>query len=338
MPRTRLRRPPGGLALALVALVGGAGSVGVLASAQQRSDDVGRVPNMEEVLTPNDGPAVNYLLVGSDSREDADAASADADQIGTTEDVTGARSDTIMILRREQDGGAALLSLPRDLWVEIAGTGEEGKINAAYNGGPERLASTISQSLGIPVQHYVEVDFAGFTSLVDQLGGVQICFEFPTRDTRSGLDAQAGCQTLDGTQSLAFTRSRYFEEFVDGDWRMDGRADLGRIERQQQFIREAVTQVLLRVEGNPFALSELITAASSAISVDEQTDPVQAANALRTAANAGLLTYNLDVDGIERNGQSALELLDSSQPVLDYFRGVGPAPVVEVPPPTTAPG
>lgn len=337
MPRTRLRRPPGGLALALVAIVGGAGSIGVLASAQQRSDEVNRVPNMEEVLAANDGPAENYLLVGSDSREEADADSEDSGQIGTTEDVTGARSDTIMILRREQDGGASLLSLPRDLWVEIAGTGEEAKINAAYNGGPERLAATIIESLGIPVHHYVEVDFAGFTRLVDELGGVQMCFYFPTRDTRSGLDAQPGCQTLDGTQALAFTRSRYYEQFIDGDWQMDGRADLGRIERQQQFIREAVTQVLMRVESNPFAINELIGAASSAISVDEQTDPVQAANALRVAANAGLLIYTLDVEGVERNGQSALQLLDSSQPVLDYFRGAGPAPDVEVPP-STVPG
>lgn len=329
-----MRRPPAGLALALAAAVGVAGSAGVLASAQDRADEVERVEDMGDALADNGGEAENYLLVGSDSREGIDEATGESQLTGSEADVTGRRSDTIMILRRDEDGGASLLSIPRDLWVPIAGTGgNEGKINSAYNEGPERLARTITQALGIPIHHYVEVDFIGFTRMVDEIGGVEICFEHPARDTHSGLDVRNGCHRLDGTQALAYTRSRYYEEFIDGDWQKVGVADLGRIERQQLFIRQAVTQVLLEVEANPFALNDLIRAATRSVRIDEGADPVRAANALRAAADTGLQTFTLPVEFIEREGQSALELGPGAEPILDYFRGIGPLP----PPPSTAP-
>lgn len=315
--------------------VGAAGSAGVLVSAQDRADEVERVEDMGDALVQNGGPSENYLLVGSDSREGIDTASGEAEQTGTEAEVTGRRSDTIMILRREEEGGVALLSIPRDLWVPIAGTGgDEGKINSAYNEGPERLARTITQALGIPIHHYVEVDFIGFTNMVDEIGGVEVCFENPARDTHSGLNVENGCQRLDGTQSLAFTRSRYYEEFVDGDWREVGVADLGRIERQQLFIRQAVTQVLLEIESNPFALDPLIDAVGDSIRIDAGANPIKSANALRAAADAGLQTVTLPVEFIERDGQSALELGSGAEPILEYFRGNGPLP----PPSTTVVG
>jgi LCP family protein required for cell wall assembly len=332
MSRNRLRRPPGGLALALAVAVGAAGSAGVLVAAQDRADEVERVADMGDALADNSGPAENYLLVGSDSREGIDESTDNADQTGTESDVTGRRSDTIMILRRDEEGGASLLSVPRDLWVEIAGTGgDEGKINSAYNEGPERLARTITQALGIPIHHYVEVDFVGFTRMVDEIGGVEICFDNPARDTHSGLNVENGCQRLDGAQALAYTRSRYYEEFIDGEWTQVGNADLGRIERQQQFIRQAVTEVLLEVEGNPFALNDLIDAATASVRIDADADPVRAANALRAAADTGLQTFTPPVEFIEVDGQSALELAPNADALLDYFRGIGPLP----PPSTT---
>ena len=120
----------------------------------------------------------------------------------------GGRSDTIMILRRDPDNGASLLSIPRDLWVPIAGTGDDGKINWAYIGGPRRLAETITQALGIPIHHYVEVDFAGFQRLVDEIGGVEICVEYAAEDTNSGLVLQPGCQTLDGSDGPRLSHGR----------------------------------------------------------------------------------------------------------------------------------
>lgn len=317
------------LALALAFVVAAAGSVGVLASAQDRADEVERVDDMGDALAENSGPSENFLLVGSDSREGIDSDASNVGQTGTAEDVVGRRSDTIMILRREEDGGASLLSVPRDLWVDIAGTGEEGKINSAYNDGPQRLAQTITSSLGIPVHHYVEVDFVGFTRMVDEIGGVEMCFWRPARDTHSGLDVEPGCHRLDGEQALAYTRSRYYQEWIDGEWQDVGVADLGRMERQQLFIRQAVSQVLLEIEGNPFALNDLISAAAASVRVDDGTDPVNAANALRAAADTGLNTYQLPVEFSEHDGESALDLTDAAERVLDYFRGVGP------PPPTT---
>jgi LCP family protein required for cell wall assembly len=329
MSRSRLRRPPGALALGLAVLVGAAGSAGVIVSAKDRSEDVTRVAGLEKVLEQqsNDSPAENFLIVGSDSREDVDADDPNAGAIGDTEDAFGRRSDTIMVLRRERNGGASLLSLPRDLWVPIAGTDESNKINSAYNEGAPRLAATVTQALGIPIHHYVEVDFVGFTEMVDQIGGVEVCTMVAAQDTHSGLYLNPGCQVLNGSQALAYARSRHYEEWIDGDWVEDPSADLGRIERQQLFIRTAVESLLRKVESDPFSLGDLIGAATSAVAIDEGLDPVRAADALREAAEQGLQTYSLPVDSVEHGDQLALELLPEAEPILDYFRGVGPAPV-----------
>lgn len=323
---SRLGRAPVGLATALAVAVGAAGTAGILVAADERSDEVKRVPNMAEVLSANDGPTENFLLVGSDTREGIEGDDPNMGAIGDTDEVTGRRSDTIMILRREKEGGAALLSLPRDLWVPIAGDGGEDRINSAYSAGADRLAETITQSLGVPIHHYVEVDFAGFQRLVDAVGGVEICVLFATRDQHSGLALQPGCQVLDGSQALAYARSRHYEEFRDGDWQPDQSADLGRIERQQAFIRTAVGGLLAEVRSDPFALGDLIGAATKSVRIDDATDPVQAAEALRAAAEVGLTTYTLPVDGAEIDGKSVVVLTDGAQGVLDYFRGVGPPP------------
>ena len=231
-----------------------------------------------------------------------------------------------MVLRREKDGGASLLSLPRDLWVPIAGTDHSGKINSAYNEGPRRLVATVTEALGIPINHYVEIDFAGFTSLVDAIGGVEVCTMVAAQDLNSGLRLDPGCTTLDGSMALAYARSRHYQEWIDGDWVEAPGADLGRIQRQQQFIRTTVTKLLQQVESNPFAIHDLIEAATSAVAIDEGLDVVKAADALREAADVGLQTYTLPVEGVMKGDQSALELLDEAQPILDYFGGVGPAP------------
>jgi LCP family protein required for cell wall assembly len=241
-----------------------------------------------------------------------------------------------MILRREKNGGASLLSLPRDLWVPIAGTDHSAKINSAYNEGPQRLVRTVTQALGVPIHHYVEVDFNGFTRLVDEIGGVQICVDYPAQDENTGLRLNPGCQVLDGTQGLAYTRSRHYEEFVDGDWRGEEEApDLARIGRQQQFIRAAVDKLLRRIRRNPLRLGDLIGVATDSVRIDGDLDPVDAANALRAAAEEGLATYTLPVVGVEHDGQSALELGEGAEAILDYFRGVAPAPPATT---TTEPG
>ena len=221
--RGRIHRAPLALAALFTVVVGVGGGAGVYFAGEREEAGIERVEELTEVLAANEGPAENYLIVGSDNRDVIDEDSEDAGLFLDGPTGEGGRSDTIMILRRDPENGASLLSIPRDLWVPIAGTGDDGKINWAYIGGPRRLAETITQALGIPIHHYVEVDFAGFQRLVDEIGGVEICVEYAAQDTNSGLVLQPGCQTLDGAMALAYARSRYYEEFRDGEWRIEAR-------------------------------------------------------------------------------------------------------------------
>jgi LCP family protein required for cell wall assembly len=341
MPGTRLRRPPGALAFGLAVLVAAAGTIGMKVSAHQATNAVTRDEQVVQALEQpvNDAPAENYLLVGSDSRQGISADDPNAGAIGNADEVVGGRSDTIMVLRRERNGGAYLLSIPRDLWVTIAGTGKKSKINSAYNQGSERLVETVSQALGIPINHYVEIDFAGFQRLVDEIGGVKICTYYPAQDLHSGLHLNPGCTNLDGSQALAYARSRYYQEWHDGQWHQDGTADIGRIKRQQLFIKTAVTKLLQEMENQPFEIGELIGAATSAVTIDQGLDPVKAAAALRQAAEIGLDTYALPVTAAQHKGQSALDLdTAAAQPILDFFRGAGAAPPPSTTPATSVPG
>ena len=325
--RRRLSSAP--LALLLALAVGGSGAFGVISAANARTSDVERIEGLELALTPQEGPAQNYLLIGSDTRENADPNDPDFGSIGDTGEVQGRRSDTIMILRQEEDGnGASIVSLPRDLWVNIAGRGSASRINSAYSDGTDVLAATITQELGIPIHHVVDIDFNGFKDLVDAVGGTTVCFDYATRDKNTGLDQQPGCNQLDGVQALQYARSRYYEEFRDGEWRTDPTSDLGRIERQQDFLQLTANATIDKLQSDPFMASELISAASGAVRMDPGLDPVGAAGTLRKAFSTGLTKYQLPVVGVTKNGNAVLVLGDGAEPILDYFRGVGPPPPV----------
>lgn len=308
--------------LAVAGLTTALGATGVLVAARRTVDTVQRVPAVEQVLSAPSGTVENYLLVGSDSRAEGDP------NTGQTGDVTGSRSDTIMVLRTDPTGGpAALLSIPRDLYVNVPGRDGKTRINSAYNEGPSVLVQTVQQELGIPIHHFVEIDFSGFKDLVDALGGVQVCFLFPTRDLNTGLDIAApGCYLLNGVQSLSYARSRHFEEFRDGEWREDPTSDLGRIKRQQDFVNRALQGAIDRIKVNPFAAGDLATAIGSALAVDESLDPIKAAASLRTAVSGGLQTYSLPVEGKTIDDKAVLILGDGADAVLDYFRGTSSTP------------
>lgn len=325
-PRRRTSAPLGVL---LAAVIAAAGAVGVISAADRQVSDVTRIDDLDDVLVAVDGPAVNYLLIGSDSREGADPNSTDFANTGGEGDVGGRRSDTIIILRQEKDGnGAALLSLNRDLWVEQADTGNMDRINAAYNRGTDVLAQTITNNYGIEINHVVDVDFFGFKQIVDTIGGTTVCFDVPVRDVKSGLNQEAGCHLLDGEQALAYARSRTFQEFRDGDWQTDGSADIGRVKRQQSFIGDTVNQTLNRLQTNPFLASELINATSGSLRLDPNLDPLGAAGTLRKAFSTGLFTYTLPSSVADIDGKSVLVMNDGpeAQTILDYFRGTGPLP------------
>jgi len=326
------RRPGGpgrfGVTVAITAVIAIAGAAGTLVSARSAIDRVTRVDGVADVLSPSTSNIENFLLVGSDSRAGSDPNSPDYGGIGSESDVSGPpRSDTMMILRRDKTTGeASLLSIPRDLWVEIPGRGNQ-RVNAAYNDGPAVLVQTIQGSLGLPIHHYVEVDFFGFKDIVDAIGGVEICTMFPIRDENTGLFvAEGGCYEFDGVQALAYARSRHFEEYRDGEWHEDGTADLGRTRRQREFVNIALTTALERVKADPFVAGELLASAGSAVRIDDELDVLAAASSLRTAVGSGLASYALPVRGETIDGNAVLLLADGSESLLAYFRGDGPAP------------
>lgn len=317
-PLRRPRRAPVFVLIALVTMVAVAG--GLLLAANRVVADVPRVDGVSAVLSPADDDIENYLLVGSDSRALGDP------NTGQTGDVTGNRSDTIMVLRYDKnDGTASLLSIPRDLYVDVPG--HTGRINGAYNDGPAELVRVVQESLGIPVHHYVEIDFSGFTTLVDALGGVQICFLYPTRDTNTGLDIQTpGCYVLTGTQALSYARSRHYEQLKDGEWVEDPTSDLGRSARQRDFVNRTLRTALDQVTQDPFQAGEVIRAVSSSIRIDDSLDPIDAASSLRSAVDGGIVSYALPVVPVTIDGAAVLKLGDGAETVLAYFRGDGPAP------------
>src|SRR5690606_29757544 len=149
-------------------------------------------------------------------------------------DVEGAGGDVVTVGGADpEQGKVQVLRIPRDTWVPIEGHGE-GKINAAYAyGGPALMVKTVRDLIGVPIHHYVEVDFAGFQALVDEIGGVEMDFENPARDPKSKLDVPAGTVVLDGYQALAYARSRYYQELRDGQWVSVDATDIGRTQRQQ---------------------------------------------------------------------------------------------------------
>ena len=267
------------------------------------------------VLDPVAGPNVNYLLVGSDSRDGLDPDGG----VGGVSTVTGRRSDTIIVLRTTPEG-AAMMSIPRDLVVVNAATGRRGRVNGAYNDGPANLVRTVQQNLKIPVNHYMEVGFATFAGLVDAVGGVTVNVPYPAYDDRSGLKIdQAGDVTLDGRQALAYVRSRHYTEIVDGRPRTDPTADLGRQERQQQFLRTALGEV--GRERNPVALARAASAMSSGLTVDQQLGFLEAFGLARKLSGGNPLTVVLPTRPSRLGGAQVLVLAQpQAEQTLAGFR------------------
>jgi LCP family protein required for cell wall assembly len=219
------------------------------------------------------------IVLGSDTREGLTPQEQEAH--GTTEDVGGRRSDTLILVhldpRREK---AVLVHFPRDLRVEIPGRGMD-KINTAYNvGGPNLVVETVKRFTGLPIHHYVEVNFVGFREVVDSLGGVRMCVDRPLIDPLARLRIpRAGCSTFDGRRALAFVRARN----VEGD----AIPDFSRIARQQQFIRSLLNK-LLRVGTlvNPGVVRNVAQNVTTDATL-ETTDLLALGNELRSLAATG---------------------------------------------------
>jgi LCP family protein required for cell wall assembly len=279
----------------------------------------------------------NYLIVGSDSRDNIDPSDPDYDTFLGEATGGGKRSDTVMLLRVDpQAGSAALLSFPRDLWVEIAGTGEHNRINSAYGKGRQVLIDTIRQNFGIDVHHYIEVDFRGFQGVVSAIDGVPMWFDTAMRDTNSGLYVdEPGCVVLDGDQALSFARARHLEyKTASGRWAEDPTGDLGRITRQQVFVRRAIDRAVSAGVTNPVTFHRLLDVAIENVGVDENLDVGDLRNLLSQFdefIGEDLQTYTLPVVNDRTSaGASIVRLVErEAQPTLNVFRGLPPGAVTE---------
>lgn len=260
-PRPRRRRVLTWIACCLAALLV-AGGVTAYAAYRHLSDGITTAP-LHDLghRPPKIGDAVNVLVIGSDSRAGKNSAYGDA---------AGARSDTILVMHIAAGGDRATgVSLPRDSIVRIPACrvggrtipAHRGMINASFNaGGAACTWKTVEATTGIHLDHFVQIDFAGFQTMVDALGGIDVDLPRPVHDTDAHLNLPAGHQHLDGRQALAYVRARH--AFGDG-------SDLGRIKRQQRFmaamIRKATSTDLLT---SPVALYRFLDAATDSMTTD----------------------------------------------------------------------
>ncbi len=256
------------IALAIVSVLAGAAIAGAYWDTNRQIDSIERVDVTG--LDPGDdvpAEAGNFVIIGSDSRESgAPLNPGDEGQFGTE------LSDTLMVAHVDPETRTGLLvAFPRDLWVEIPGYGSN-KINAAFSlGGPQRVIDTLEANFGIAVNHYLEVDFAGFQGIVDAVGEVPVYFPSSARDEQTGFSQPfgPGCVPLNGEQALAYVRSRQYEILGADGWTLDPGGDLGRIDRQQDFMRRLASVALKDVGANPLEARALADEVLGHLTVDE---------------------------------------------------------------------
>jgi LCP family protein required for cell wall assembly len=264
--------------------------------------------------------AVNYLIVGSDTREGLSREEIKRLKVGGTDVAAGKRSDTMLLIHiSKKRDKAAIISIPRDSYALIPEHNNSqgkvipaaySKINSAYNwGGAPLLIETLESMSDLRIDHYVELNFVGFVRMVDALGGVEICTKKDIDDPKSHLTLPAGTHVLDGVDSLKFVRTRVF----------DGLGDLGRMKRQQEFasamLRKATSAGVLL---NPVKMVDFINSALDSVVTDEglsQGDLLTLGKQLRnlSASNVRTLTIPLKYYNYNKNGVSAAVLWD---PVL----------------------
>ncbi len=283
------------------------------------------------------GSVMNVLLVGSDSRENTSGDVADATGKGDA-GTAGQRSDTIMVLHIDPGSQkAAILSIPRDLFVPIPGTTHRDKVNASFSeGGPQLLIQTIKVALGIEINHYVEVDFTSVERIVNAVGGIKVFAALPAKDDFTGLDLPvAGCNELDGYQALAYVRSRYYETLERGRWASGTNSDIERITRQQDFIRRMMKKAISSGLSNPLTLNRLISIGVENVRVDQ-------AMSTKDITTIAKRFRSIDPDAVDMLtlpttdayiGGAAVQLIDTAQAqhFIDRLNGIAP------PPPSTVP-
>jgi LCP family protein required for cell wall assembly len=252
---------------------------------------------------PAAGAGTNWLITGSDSRQGL--TRKQERKYHTGRDVSGQRSDTVMLLHIPGNGGpAVLLSLPRDSYVRIPGYGWN-KLNAAYSfGGPKLLAETVQNATGLRIEHYMGIGFGGLVNVVNSVGGVTMCFKHSLHDTASGVHIKKGCHSLNGGQALSFVRTRH--NFAS--------QDLQREQNQRIFLRALLSKVTSTgTMLNPFAVIPAALGAADSLTVDESThlkDLISVAFGLRSAETTTIPIANSNLptsagDAVQWNSTQA---------------------------------
>ncbi|MGD0378348.1 MAG: LCP family protein [Acidimicrobiales bacterium] len=242
--------------------------------AEYRNHQITRIKVGNLVALPPSG-VENVVLVGSTSRC---ALKQQNKAFGLcSQGVTGVNSDVVMILHVDPNNKtASILSVPRDLFVPNARASGANKIDAALVEGPQQLVSAIQDDFGIPIHHYVELNFDSFQGVVNALGGIKMYFPEPVFDAYSGLNVPvAGCRQLDGFQALAVVRARHLQYKGPGvktnnhaDWPQDPESDLSRIRRDHEFLRVLASAVDKRGLSNPITDNDLLSAVAPQLQVD----------------------------------------------------------------------
>ena len=330
-------RPPGGILgrRLRIALSAVSALVVVLTGAAWTfyRDVTGGITTTNVITGGSSGGEQNILLVGVDSRTDAQGNPLPQDVLDTLR--SGAESgvlnsDTIIVLHVPADGtGATAFSIPRDSYVDIPGYRKD-KINAAYPAtkalkadqlvkqgvsqkdadlqssatGRSTLIETVQNLTGLQIDHYAEINLLGFYNLTQAIGGVDVCLKNPVDDDFSGANLPAGPQTISGADALAFVRQRH--GLPEGD--------LSRIRRQQVFLAAVADKILSSgTLTTPSTLSALITAAQKSLVIDQGWDLLAFARQASDIAAGNLDFMTIPTGGTTTNDRGDVVVVDPAQ-------------------------
>ena len=261
-----------------------------------------------------DGKAQNILIVGNDDRQSA--TDAELQQLSTNRDGGSLNTDTMMIVHVPGNGKkAALISLPRDSYVAIAGHGM-GKLNSAYPtaytatsgsldskraAGGRLLISTIQDLTGLTLDFFVQVDLLGFYRISNAIGGVTVNMCNAVQEVNSGINLHKGVNVVKGKQALAFVRQRY--NLPNGD--------LDRVQRQRYFLTAAFRKLASAgVLLNPLKLQRLLTAVQSSLYLDEKINLTDLAGQMERLSADNIVGQTIPTDGFgtSNDGQSIVKV------------------------------
>lgn len=299
------------------------GAAGVFAGYGFLSYTEGKIERIEasELTSLNtapipEGESVNFLIVGVDDR-----SSIPEDWEDTFGDFRGRRTDVMMLAHLTPESGIQLLSIPRDLKSNISGHGTN-RVNASYVfGGPDLLVETIQNETGIPIHHYVEIDFAGVGAVVDSLGGVTLDFNYAGRDSKSGFTTEPGRHTLNGEEAVAYARSRTYQILKNGAWESTGGGDLSRTGRQQEILIALFSQVTS--PSSAFNVPSFLPTFADQITADEGLTlglMAQLGRDVLSMNSRGIDAMTLPVKSEKGDdGRSYVVPVDATRAVLDAF-------------------